>query len=68
MREDNGNLDPKLMAHALKEMPKQKKPSEIIVPGLLEGLENVNRLVEPRINNKFNKNIIEKNVTPLKRA
>ena len=68
MLEDNGNLDPKLMAHALKEMPKQKKPSEIIVPGLLEGLENVNRLVEPRINNKFNKNIIEKNVTPLKRA
>ncbi|PPR79383.1 MAG: hypothetical protein CFH01_00440 [Alphaproteobacteria bacterium MarineAlpha2_Bin1] len=69
MLEDSGNLDPNLMAQALKEMPKQKKPSEIIVPGLLEGLENVNRLIEPRIFNKFKKNNnIFKNITPLKRA
>ena len=69
MLEDNGKLDPLLMAQALKEMPKQKKPSEIIVPGLLEGLENVNRLVEPWINRKNDKEInLHKNITPLKRA
>jgi len=67
MLEDNGKLDYQLMAQALKEMPKQKKPSEIIVPGLLEGLENVNRLIEPRVNNKLN-NSTEKNITTLKRA
>ncbi len=67
MLEDNGKLDYQLMAQALKEMPKQKKPSEIIVPGLLEGLENVNRLIEPRVNNKLNKST-EKNITTLKRA
>ncbi len=67
MLEDNGKLDYQLMAQALKEMPKQKKPSEIIVPGLLEGLENVNRLIEPRVNNKLNIRT-EKNITTLKRA
>ena len=28
-------------------MPQQKCPSDVVVPGLLEGLENVNRLIQP---------------------
>ena len=52
MLDDNGQLDEKVMTEALRNMPKQKLPSETIVPGLLEGLENVNRLIEPWINIK----------------
>ena len=49
MLDDNGTLDPSIMSQALREMPRQRKPSETVVPGLLEGLENVNRLIEPWI-------------------
>jgi predicted glycosyltransferase len=47
MVEDNHGYDPAVMAAALRALPKQRKPSEVIVPGLLEGLVNVNRLVAP---------------------
>ncbi len=46
MLEDDGNYDPQAMAAALRALPKQKRPSEVVVPGLLEGLVNVNRLVQ----------------------
>lgn len=39
--------DPALMIDALRNLPSQARPSDVIVPGLLEGLENVNRLAEP---------------------
>ncbi len=42
-------LDPKVMAAAIRAMPQQRTPSEVVVPGLLEGLENVNRLIQPWI-------------------
>jgi hypothetical protein len=32
------------MATALRNLPQQKLPSEVVVPGLLDGLDNVNRL------------------------
>ncbi|MDX1514499.1 MAG: hypothetical protein R3174_12240 [Gammaproteobacteria bacterium] len=35
-----------LMARALRELPIQPLPSEVVVPGLLEGLDNVQRLVD----------------------
>jgi predicted glycosyltransferase len=44
---DDGHYDPAQMAAALRALPQQKKPSEVIVPGLLEGLSNVNRLAAP---------------------
>ena len=47
MIEDDGHYDPARMAAALCALPQQKKPSEVIVPGLLEGLSNVNRLAAP---------------------
>ncbi|MCY4498777.1 MAG: hypothetical protein OXC14_16020 [Rhodospirillaceae bacterium] len=47
MLEDDGHMDPAAMARALRDLPRQPKPSETIVPGLLEGLINVNRLIKP---------------------
>ena len=49
MLEDDGNYQPEVMAEALRALPRQRRPSEVVVPGLLEGLVNVNRLVEPWI-------------------
>ncbi len=47
MLEDDGSADPEVMAEALRELPKQRLPSEVVIPGLLEGLDNVHRLVSP---------------------
>ena len=44
---DDGERAPERMAAALRAMPRQKRPLDVVVPGLLEGLENVNRLIEP---------------------
>ena len=47
MLEATGDLEPKKMAAAIRALPQQKCPSDVVVPGLLEGLENVNRLIQP---------------------
>ncbi|MDA0230339.1 MAG: glycosyltransferase [Proteobacteria bacterium] len=44
---NDNKRDPAKMAAALRAMPKQKLPSEVVVPGLMEGLFNVNRLMTP---------------------
>ena len=49
MLSEDDRLDPQLMANALRNLPRQNLPSEVIVPGLLEGLSNVGRLVAPWI-------------------
>jgi len=49
MLADDGRYDPAVMAAALRNLPRQNRPSEIVVPGLLEGLGNVARLVAPWI-------------------
>ena len=49
MLSDDGSYDPAVMAAALRALPRQNRPSEVIVPGLLEGLQNVSRLVAPWI-------------------
>ncbi|HVJ34959.1 MAG TPA: glycosyltransferase [Terriglobia bacterium] len=46
MLEDDGMRDWKAMATALRQVPQQALPSEVVVPGLLDGLESVNRLVQ----------------------
>ena len=38
--------DWRLMATALRHLPQQGLPSEVILPGLLDGLDNVNRLAD----------------------
>jgi predicted glycosyltransferase len=49
MLEDDGTRDWKRMATALRQLPQQALPSEVVVPGLMDGLENVNRLVAQAI-------------------
>lgn len=43
---DDGIRDWRDMATALRQLPQQALPSEVVVPGLLDGLVNVNRLVQ----------------------
>lgn len=38
--------DPQVMATALRHLPQQQLPSQVVVPGLLDGQENVDRLVD----------------------
>ena len=42
---DNNGRDPEIMAQALRELPHRKPPSAVVVPGLLDGIAAVNRLV-----------------------
>ncbi len=41
---DDGRRDPAPMATALRTLPQQPAPSDVVVPGLLDGLDNVDRL------------------------
>lgn len=54
MLSDDGDHDPAVMAAALRALPRQGLPSEVVVPGLLEGLLNVSRLVAPWIESTEN--------------
>jgi predicted glycosyltransferase len=49
MLKDDGTYDAAVMAAALRALPRQLRPSDVVVPGLLEGLPNVSRLVAPWI-------------------
>ncbi len=49
MLDAEGERKPHIMAKALHELPGQQTPSEAGMTGMLEGLVNVNRLVEQRI-------------------
>jgi predicted glycosyltransferase len=44
---DDERHDAETMAAALRALPRRNRPSDVVVPGLLEGLENVARLVAP---------------------
>jgi predicted glycosyltransferase len=43
LAEEDG-ADPKVMAAALRRLAWQRRPSAAVMPGLLDGMENVNRL------------------------
>jgi predicted glycosyltransferase len=49
---DDGTRDSRAMVQALREMPFQRLPSEVVVPGLLDGLDNVDRLAARWLNHK----------------
>jgi predicted glycosyltransferase len=49
MLEDDGTRDWKSMATALRQLPQQALPSQVVVPGLMDGLANINRLVDQTI-------------------
>ena len=43
---DDGRREAKSMATALRHLQQQSQPSSVVIPGLLDGLPNVNRLAE----------------------
>ncbi len=45
MLENSEHKSPETMAIALRNLPTQPLPSDVVVPGLLEGLDNIQRLV-----------------------
>ena len=49
MLEDDGSRDWRQMATALRQLPQQALPSQVVVPGLMDGLGNINRLVDQAI-------------------
>ncbi len=60
--------EPEAMATAIRQLTQQRRPSLIVVPGLLDGLENVNRLVtmhlaEGRTTSKLGQEIRQKLLT-----
>ena len=51
MLDPGHGLDPQAMATALRHLPQQGLPSDVVVPGLLDGLGNVWRLVAKQLMN-----------------
>ncbi|MFN4018166.1 MAG: glycosyltransferase family protein [Reyranella sp.] len=49
MLDPNRGRDPQAMATALRQLPQQGLPSDVVVPGLLDGLGSVWRLVSKRL-------------------
>jgi len=49
MLNDDGKQDPQQMATALRQLTQQNRPSDVILPGLLDGLTNINRLVQQHL-------------------
>ena len=47
MLDDEHGRDRRAMANALRGLGSQPRPSEVVVPGLLEGLDNIHRLLDP---------------------
>jgi hypothetical protein len=43
---DDKQRDPYTMATALRQLPQQQLPSQVVVPGLLDGDININRLAD----------------------
>ena len=43
---EDASKDPHVMATALRHLPQQQAPSQVVVPGLLDGQANVDRLVD----------------------
>ena len=52
MLPDDGVRDPKTMATALRTLPQQNRPAERVVPGLLDGTENVVKLTRQWLNRR----------------
>ena len=47
-----------LMATALRHLPQQQRPSDVVVPGLLDGLDNVNRLADRMMSGRMRRLIV----------
>ncbi len=52
MLADSGNRPPSEMAQALRALPDQSRPSEVHIPGALDGLSVINGLVDQWLNRR----------------
>ncbi|WP_218048738.1 glycosyltransferase family protein [Curvivirga aplysinae] len=52
MLEDDNERRPDTMATALRQLPQQKRPSDVVVPGLMDGLDSVNRLTQKHLDTR----------------
>ncbi len=50
---DGGKRDPQVMATALRHLPQQNRPSDVMTPRLLDGLDNLNWLVERQLRSRY---------------
>jgi predicted glycosyltransferase len=46
---DDERRDAGVMANAIRALPSQRLPSEVVMPGLLDGLDNVNKLLRQKL-------------------
>jgi predicted glycosyltransferase len=53
MLSDEHGRDPALMAKALHELPAQQRPSDAVIPGLLDGLDRIHDLTELWLEDEF---------------
>ena len=49
----DGDLNTEVMAEALRALPHQKKPSQSLLPGMLDGLDRVGNLVRANVEGEF---------------
>jgi predicted glycosyltransferase len=49
MLSDQEGREPRAMAAALLRLPQQRRPSSVVIPGLLDGMASVNRLAQNRL-------------------
>ena len=49
MRNDDGRQDQQHIETALRQVIQKNRPSDVILPGLLDGLININRLVQQKL-------------------
>ncbi|MHA1569805.1 MAG: glycosyltransferase family protein [Alphaproteobacteria bacterium] len=49
VEEESRQNDPEAMVTALRRLPLQSRPADVVLPGLLDGLPNVNRLVDKHL-------------------
>ena len=52
MLEGDGRRDSATMAAAVRDLPRQRLPSSVSIPGLLDGIDTVNRLTGDVLNQK----------------
>lgn len=57
MLTDEVSRNPHRMARTLHQLPLQKRPSTVVVPGLLDGLDNIHRMVEHSLPEVFEPDI-----------
>ena len=60
MLSPKGKRSPKTMARALRELPHQPKPSEVRIPGLLDGLSVINSTVDAWLGDSMSLSVVSR--------